>query len=165
MKNYLIFPPTQYFLSQDLSGERDFNLWDILSLELVMCIKAKCCSLRSYRFEPWQPRLEEAYRLGETCLLAPTFKSVAHRACLELLPGVVGSRVLTRNQYLGSAFSEIKLLTKWNQDCAKPKLEPAEQLVWVETTNLSQHGVPRSFRVRATLRLLEHFQCLGLAGP
>lgn len=42
MKNYLIFPPTQYFLSQDLSGERDFNLWDILSLELVMCIRAKC---------------------------------------------------------------------------------------------------------------------------
>lgn len=80
-----------------------------------------CCVLRPsafsfavYCFEPRPPVLE-ASELGATRLLAPNyFKSVTYRACPELLSGVVGSRVLTRNQCLGSAFSEIKLLTKWN---------------------------------------------------
>lgn len=56
--------------------------------------------------------------LGETCSLAPNFKGVAYRACLEPLSGVAGSKMLTRNPYLGSASCEIKLLTKWNSDCA-----------------------------------------------
>lgn len=77
-----------------------------------MRVKAKRSSLQSYRFEPQQPMLAEAYGLGETCLLAPNFKGVAYRACLEPLSGAVGSKVLTRNQVLGLAFSEIKLLTK-----------------------------------------------------
>lgn len=74
-----------------------------------MCIRAKCVL---YGHIALTLGSLDSKRLGETSLLAPTFKSVAHRACLELLPGVVGSRVLTRNQYLGSAFSEIKFLTK-----------------------------------------------------
>lgn len=88
--------------------------------------------------------------------------SVAYRACLEPLSGVAGSKVLTRNQDLGSTFSEIKLLTKWNRGCVKP----AEQLVWVETTSLSQQGVPRLVRVReplsVCLRTLHAWILLGL---
>lgn len=88
--------------------------------------------------------------------------SVAYRACLEPLSGVVGSKVLTRNQDLGSTFSEIKLLTKWNRGCVKP----AEQLVWVETTSLSQQGVPRLVRVgeplSVCLRTLHAWTLLGL---
>lgn len=73
------FSPTQYFLSENLSGERDFNLWDILSLELVMCIRAKCVlyghialtlgSLDSKRLTGWEkqvcwPLLSRALHTG-----------------------------------------------------------------------------------------------------
>lgn len=80
----------------------------------------------------WEP--------GETCSLAPNFRGIAHRTCLESLSGVAGPKTVTRSQYLSPAFSEIKLLLKWNWGCTKP----AEQLAWVETTSLSWQGVPGS---------------------
>lgn len=77
-----------------------------------MCIKAKCALYGHIALNLGSLYLKRLTDWERHVCWPLLFKIVAHRACLELLPGVVGSRVLTRNQYLGSVFSEIKLLTK-----------------------------------------------------
>lgn len=110
---------------------------DTLAFQLFLPL-SWLCVLRHTIISLWISAAS-TWELGGTCSLAPNFWGVAYRACLESLSGVVGPKTLTRSQYLGPAFSEIKLLPKWNLDCAKL----AEQLAWVETTSLSQQGVPQ----------------------
>lgn len=124
------------------------------------CTNAECALYRHIALNLGSPHLRRLTDWVKHVCLAPNFKSVAYRACLEPLSGVVGSKVLTRSQYQGLAFSEIKLLTKWNRDCAKL----AEQLVWVETTSLSQQGVPHSVRVREPFSVSMLDSCWALNG-
>lgn len=162
MKNYLIFAPTQYFLPQDLSGERDFSLWHILSLELVMCIQAKHALYGHI-----------ALNLGSLYLRRLT--DWGRHVCWPLISRALhtGPAWNCFQEWLGlECWQEISIwaqpsvkLNYWQSETGIVRSRQNNLFEWKPQTCQSKVYLTCSFRVRAALSLLEHFQCLSLVGP